>query len=539
MSGASWQCVVVGSLACTTVHAQTVEAIVSAGDVVPGVGSVTRIDNLAVADDGTWRVEADTNAFDTDADSVLLLNGGLELREGQALGGGLVLDGFDAVNVPSDGVGGWNFFLSGTSDDSGLFHGTNLLLQEGDFSGSPAFSSFTPYTGFFETKAIPDEILAIASVNDPALPGTTNLALIRLRHDGAGTVLSEDVLLKQGDTPPLQSETVDGFETGPHQFAMNAAGRVLFTVDLSGPFATDHAVYLDATPIAQEGFPSGIPGRNWATLANAEVDLDDFGRWVLSGSLEGDSATNLAIVKNGVKLVQEGDTLPDIAPFVLESFGSGPVVLANNGDVLWYGNWSDPDGTRDQGLFVNDRLLVQEGVTQVGGMPITTLFGLVDAYTMSPNGRFILFEGQRGNVNEAYRIDRGGLLELETCTPNQGRLAHTAGVPGIGETFRVALDDGLAPVSAAFLAVSNTRILLSPDCGLALAFGELVISLSPPNPILFLGAPLWVPGSPSSVPITLPNDANLVGREFWLQGLFAQAGGVFRLTNALELSVGE
>ena len=63
----------------------TITPLVLEGDSVPGVGLVTRIDNIAVNDNGEWIVEADTDNADTDADTVLLENGSLYLREGDAL----------------------------------------------------------------------------------------------------------------------------------------------------------------------------------------------------------------------------------------------------------------------------------------------------------------------------------------------------------------------------------------------------------------------------------------------------------------------
>lgn len=52
-------------------RAQGVTPLVQKGDVVTGVGTVTRIDNLAVNDDGSWIVEADTDHPNFDMDGVL------------------------------------------------------------------------------------------------------------------------------------------------------------------------------------------------------------------------------------------------------------------------------------------------------------------------------------------------------------------------------------------------------------------------------------------------------------------------------------
>ena len=74
-------------IASATVHGVdfTVQAVVLVGDEVPGVGLITSIDNIAVNYYGQWLVEADTDNPDTNADSVLLFDGVLILREGSKI----------------------------------------------------------------------------------------------------------------------------------------------------------------------------------------------------------------------------------------------------------------------------------------------------------------------------------------------------------------------------------------------------------------------------------------------------------------------
>jgi hypothetical protein len=166
--------------------------------------------------------------------------------------------------------------------------------------------------------------------------------------------------------------------------------------------------------IAQEGQPSPVDGRNWGSFAFAAVDLatgvGGNHPWVIKGQLDGDTATDRIIVRNGEKLVQEGDPVPDIeGDFVFTSFGTGPVRIANTEDVLWYGEWNDPNGDVNSGLFRNQDLLVQEGVTEIGGVLVDTIRGITDGFAFSSNGRFVLFEAALENgVEGAYLIDLGG-----------------------------------------------------------------------------------------------------------------------------------
>ena len=249
-------------LLATTAPAQITPALAE-GDVVAGVGTVTRIDNLAINDFGQWLVEADTDNTNTDTDQVLVRDGALYLQEGQALPAppGATLDSFDSINLNNNGDSGWNFFLDGTSgtgDDSGIYFNTALVIQESDISTAPEFTPGTPYIGFFDAKIRAnnsDGLMSIASVDDPAIASSVDRAIVRIQHDGAGNLVSESVLRKEGDIPPGQTEAVADFGTGPHQSAFNDGGAILHFVDLAGDTGMDGCFYLDDTLLAQKGAP--------------------------------------------------------------------------------------------------------------------------------------------------------------------------------------------------------------------------------------------------------------------------------------------
>lgn len=416
--------------------AQDVETLVLEGDTVSGVGQVSRVDNLAVDDTGAWFVEADTDHADSDADSVLLDPAGLFLREGQALTApsGSTLDSFDSVTRNVAGQGGFNFFLDGTSgfgDDSGVYVDDSLIIQESDTVDSSKVSAGTPYIGFFDVKINDaEQLFLMASIDDPAIDSSVDRALVVVQTSN-GAYVSTDLRWKEGDILPGQTEAIEDFETGPHDSAIDENGSLLFVADLEGDSSLDGAVYLDSTELAQEGDPSPVAGRNWSSLGGTEVDLSADGGHVYTGTLDGDTATNTLIVRNGAKLVQEGDVLPGTNGFGLTSFGSGPVRIDASGNVLWYGDWSDPDTDVDTGLFLNHTLLVQEGVTTVGGVVIDSLSGVQDGFDLSPSGGFVVFEATLENGrNGAF------LLKLPIgeryCSP---AVPNSTGQPGVIEAL--------------------------------------------------------------------------------------------------------
>ncbi len=385
------------------------------GDVVPGVGTVTRIDNLAVNDLGEWIVEADTDNADANIDTVVMKNGVLHLQEGQALTSpaGATLDSFDSINLNNNGDSGWNFFLDGTSgtgDDSGIYFNDQLVLQESTISTSGDFSPGTPYIGFFDAKIDvnnSNQIFVVASIDDPAIASTVDRALVVMGLDGSGNLISESVLAKEGDILPGQAEGVNDFGFGPHQSAFNDMGQALFFADVGAASATDGTIYLGNTLLAQEGSASPVGGRNYEFLSSRGLDLSNSGAYVFKANLDGSTADDELIIRNGAVFRREGDSLPAIAPFLFTAFGtgSGPVQVDNLGNVLWFGDWDDPDTNVDTGLFLNDELLIQEGVTKINDLLVDTISSGQDAFQLSDNGQWAIFEATlEDGTNGAFLI---------------------------------------------------------------------------------------------------------------------------------------
>ncbi len=395
----------------------TITQLVLEGDSISGVGLVTRIDNLAVNDSGQWIVEADTNAA-SDFDSILIKNGNLYLREGDPLDLpiGASIGSFDAVNLNNANLSGWNLFLDGTKggfDDSGIFLNDQLVLQESTISTAKEFGADTRYIGFFESainNTSPAQILLMASVDDPTIPSSVDRALVILTLTEDGPGYTETVTFKEGDILPGQSEAIADFDTGPHDFAFNDAGDVMFIANLTGDTAVDGAIYVNNTLLAQEGSSSPVEGRNWLSLlSSGVVELNNSGDHAYRGRLAGDTASDYIIVVNGAKLVQEGDVLPDTngAPLTILS-SSSPVRLNDAGELIWRGVWVDDVLGSVVGVFRDDALLVQEGVETKEGFLFESIIAGQDGISFSSNGRYMAFEADLpGGLNGAFLADFG------------------------------------------------------------------------------------------------------------------------------------
>ena len=537
-------------LAPPVAAAQTLEPLIQEGDPVAGIGNVTSISALSINDMGEWFIELDTDHPSTDLDGAVLYDGALFLREGDALAApaGAVVDSFDSVVISDNGHACWNLFLDGTtglSDDSGFFFNTTLLVQEGDSPAIAGLSAGTSFQGFFDAKPIENgAALLLATVDDPAIPTSVDQVLLRAFGATPGS-LTLTVIAKEGDALPGQTETIEDFNTGPHDFAFSDSENTIFFADLTGPTSSDGVIYMNSTLLAQEGSPSPVAGRNWSSLSSAKVDVNDVGQHVYSGSLDGDSATNSVLIRTGAKFMQEGDSPADIAPFQLTSFGSGPLWIDNAGNVLWYGDWDDPDTSVDTGLFLNERLLVQEGVSAMGGVVVDTLRGVQDGYVLSDDGAYVVFEAVLADGTEgAYRITLGdgSVTPMSDCLPSGATLVHSGGSAVIGGSFDLEMDN--AQVFGAFSAVafSDGPIPGWPSCGLVLpGFGEVLIDIAPPNPLASFVGPLWL-SAPITIPVPIPDQLGLVGVTVYGQGVFVDIAGItpvpVRATGGVIVNIG-
>jgi hypothetical protein len=139
------------------------------------------------------------------------------------------------------------------------------------------------------------------------------------------------------------------------------------------------------------------------------------------------------------------------------------------------------------------------------------------------------------------------LFSLYGCGTNpSGSMSAVSGGPVAGTTFVVGLDNPLS--SQASPALSVLAISLAPDpnfpCGTPLPgwgmsgpFGELLISLSSPNPlVLVFGAPWFTAGSPAQVSVPIPSDAPLLGLTLYFQGVLAS--NVNTLTEGMQITIG-
>jgi len=535
------------TLLATPAFAQTwdVAPLVVEGDPIAG-GLVNTIRNLAINDSLDWRVEAQLQvgpSFQT----VIVSPLGVVAAQDQALGQpfGATIAAFDALTLDAAGNSAVNYALNNTlssDDNSGIFYNLGLVIQESDVSTAAGLTPGSPYTSFLETKLGDNgDILMIATVNDPALPGVDPQVLMRLTLTPGGDLATETVEYKVGDTLPGTTATITAFRPGPHNFDMNDSGVVMFACDTNLASGADGFILLNDAVIAQEGQPSPLPGRNWQSVAFTELTLNNAGGYAYNGTLDGPSASNILLVKNGAPFRLEGDPVPGLPSFNLTSFGNGPLDLADTGELLWYGDWDAPTAF-DTGLFVDDQLIVQEGISTVGGVVIDTLLGAVDSYFISDDGAFVIFEAilENGDQGAFLATRPGSAVTIPGCSSDGSTLALVGGAAVSGGSLDLQLFSPSLSSGLRFLAVAGVNVLDGSGCGVFVpGVGEILIGFTPPNPFT-LPAGMHTGGS-GVVTIPVPSSIALVGSPRYVQAYYlfpSDPANLFDLTNALEITVG-
>jgi hypothetical protein len=138
-------------------------------------------DNLAVNDAGSWIVQVDTNNIDTTIDACLVQDGALLLRENDPLPPApATISSFDTISIGGTGTFGGNIFLRNmpSSQDSGVYLGSNLIVHESQVSTAPQFSPGTPSWLLRRQGQRRDQFLLVASVDDPFIASTVDRALV-------------------------------------------------------------------------------------------------------------------------------------------------------------------------------------------------------------------------------------------------------------------------------------------------------------------------------------------------------------------------
>lgn len=415
------------------------------GDVIGGTPyHVLRFDKLQINDAGEWHAQVlwdrATNEF------CLVRNGALahEFREllGDGPGAGARWNWTHGLSMNEAGQVfysmGFTNNPTGLLDDEGLYYEfDSLFALESDAVLDPAVPAGSRWHDWDEVQFNDTgTVLADADYED-GTTGVDHRVLVKLGVDPQGLPTgSEEIILREGDL--LNGSTILRMPGTSRQSDMNDSGDVIATVRVSDGGPQKSVIWMNGVELARDGEPSSVGGGlDWSNLENAMMAVNSRGDYVFTTKLNSTSIRD-ALIVNGHPLVQYGDALPDIAPYVLRYLHGKEVDIADTGDVLWYGSFNDPNGNQDEALFLNDRVLVREGITMIGGVAIEEIETDEFSYFLSDSGRWVVFEATLADGREGiYRIDLDPDPTLLPLDPGVAGQVNTATVLNAGPGSRV------------------------------------------------------------------------------------------------------
>jgi hypothetical protein len=202
------------------------------------------------------------------------------------------------------------------------------------------------------------------------------------------------------------------------------------------------------------------------------------------------------------------------------------VQIDDNRNVLWYGDWNDPNTDVDTGLFLNDILLVQEGVTMIDGSIVDTIANAQDAFAISDDGHYVIFEASLpGSIQGAFLIE----IDAPPPVPDGGQVPGTpmrAGLNPNGTDIDVTWDATSCPAEDYNLFVGRLSdvaayVYSGAACGLGTT-GQA--TFTPPAGDLF-----WVVAGVDGEAREGTHGSDSAGRARW-----AGAGGLCGVTTQLR-----
>lgn len=422
--------------------AANVALVLRIGDSVSGVGSVTSIKRFAVNDAGTWIVAVDTDAPSSSSNGVILRGGVEYLQEGDALAepaGATAGATVDAALGPVDqvahivGLGG----VAGGNHVAVLRDGELIVQSRGTALGS----GFGPGTTYDTFRGVLSNnlgnLLVRGDAKDPTTMTPTDEYLGYLQIDALGNPTNETVIVRKGQLVIPGAPAVDDVAFFDEQYALDDLGRAIHFVDLDFANLPDDGVVLlwngvRNVVVAREGAASPVAGEVWGALGDAKVSIHATGGWALAAGISGPSTTNELLVRNGVKVVRQGDALG--AGLSLYDFGSAAIQVTASGSVVYFAH-ATPTSAAQDGCIVRDTtVLFRESQFTVRGQLVTEMLGGRGDLAVSPNGRFAMFRCDVGGVDSVVIAD----LEASIASFCAGDGTATAcpcgnvGLPGNG-----------------------------------------------------------------------------------------------------------
>ncbi len=426
------------SLICGLGSAQNFTKILAEGDPLAGGEAgetINSIANVDINNQGDWACEVDGTG-DTASDAYTLVNGIIVFEEGTSTGittpVGAVTRYIDSMDINDNGD---TLFIVAATDTGGsntqllIRNGVTLYEQNVSVCAAPGAALGETYTAITEVWQNNNHQLLLAA----GVGVLTDNIMLKVELDPiTGAVVSETQLALEGEILPGHTCPIQGFSFSKGRNGITDAGDVFWYVDdvHSGCGSTldDSNIYVNNTRLYNEAdaFPADMV-QEFDHFSSAEMDFNSAGDFVFSGfDRNADSAVDSWIYKSigGVieVLAHEGDPVPAAigGPWITKGYGfGGTVPISEDGDVLWFIDWDDPDTDIDTALMFNDSILMHEGVTVLDGLVVDNVPNSDSEIAMSDDGTYAIAEVEMvGSIDAIYIIsDLGGGIGVPFCDP--------------------------------------------------------------------------------------------------------------------------
>ena len=421
----------------STAEAQTIQVLMQAGDVIPGVGVVdagisSPFDNVGVNDNGDWVIEFEHD--DTDQD-VLYKNGAVFFQAGDPEPSGTIPGA--TISTALSSIRDWRLHNSGeitsslillgtpggSADNNGVYIDNTLVLLEGQAPFSANWGAGT-LVGESETMHLTGsgQMLLIGRNVDPTTAAVSDWYASMFTLNGMNQIVSETIIARSeqilpGLTGASATFGINTIRSGLYASATNSNGDAIFGASLvsGAPTTADSVIYHWSgttqmlTKLAQEGDIEPLTGQPYSSIISPEFHLTNSG--ILTWKDQVSSPTADFIISNNAIFKFDGLVHPAFPGQTLTAFGNGYAKRLNDGRVLWAGDFSGGSAV-DGGLFIDDDVIIQESVTMVNGMLVDDLtINNSGVYDISDNGRWLIFMGELNNVDTVFLADLSGPYE--------------------------------------------------------------------------------------------------------------------------------
>lgn len=306
------------------------------------------------------------------------------------------------------------------SNGGQIFFGNKVLFEPGQAAILSGIENGSTYVSFYDA-AINDarQIFVVGSIQRPKGGCDNFLASFQITVEGK----ISDGILKFIDGQPISIGQNQGQWFNPNRHSWewepNNVGDILqYSSFFPHEGGSDQVLFLNETAVFRKEVATPFAGRIGKYISAAH--LNNRGDWAAIVRFIDDDERRQMLVSREKKIIESGDVLPGGGTL---THINEPIFLSDDGDTYWVGSWLAADGSSGTGLFMNDVILVEAGVTKVKDRTIK-FDGMGRDLGVSDDGRHVIFSG-------FFEDGEGGLFHMKVSKPTEAYLFALFGVIGV------------------------------------------------------------------------------------------------------------